>query len=75
MPRKTRRKIKKRRRNKYKLQKKGLIGRFLYFLLDGKVTDRYIKITTAFILLLEFVWVALEIVWFSIDMRYGGYWG
>lgn len=76
MHRKTRRKIKKRRkRNKYIHRKKGFVANLNYFFLGGRVTDRYTKITTLIIIILEVTWVALEMIWFYIDMMYGGYWG
>jgi len=73
--RKTRRKIKRRKRNKHPYQRKGFVGNLNHFFLGGRVTDRYTKITTLIIIVLEVIWVALEIIWFMIDMLYGGYWG
>jgi len=72
--RKTRRKIKRRKRNKYQ-KRKGFVGNLTHFFLKGRVTDRYTKITTLIIVILEFIWVTMEIIWFTIDMIYGGYWG
>lgn len=68
MGRKTRRRIKRRSRNKYTQRKKGFVGNLIHFFIKGKVTDRYTKVTTLMILVLEFIWVALEMVWFSIEM-------
>jgi len=73
--RKTRRKIRRRKRNRYVHRRKGFVANLNYFFLGGKVTDRYTKITTLIIIILEIIWVALEITWFMIDMLYGGYWG
>jgi len=73
--RKTRRKIKRRKKSKHISQRKGFVGNLVHFFLSGKVTDRYTKITTLIIIILEITWVALEIIWFTIDMMYGGYWG
>ena len=73
--RKTRRKIKRRKRSKHTYQRKGFVGNLNHFFLGGRVTDRYTKITTLIIIVLELVWVTLEIVWFAIDMTWGGYWG
>ena len=66
--RKTRRKIKRRSRGKYSQRKKGFVGNLLHFLLKGRVTDRYTKITTLVIILVELYWVALETTWFAIEM-------
>ena len=66
--RKTRRKIKRRKRSKYIQRKKGFVGNLLHFLLKGRVTDRYTKITTLLIILLELYWVVLETTWFLIEM-------
>ena len=68
MSRKTRRKIKRRRRSKYNQRRKGFVGNLLHFFLKGRVTDRYTKITTLVIILLELYWVVLETTWFLIEM-------
>ena len=66
--RKTRRKIKRRKRSKHTHQRKGFVGNLIHFFLKGRVTDKYTKITTAMILLLEFIWVTIEIIWFYIEI-------
>ena len=68
MQRKTRRIIKRRKRSKYTQRKKGFVGNLLHFLLKGRVTDKYTKITTLIIILLELYWVVLETTWFLIEM-------
>ena len=63
--RKARRKIKRKKRKQSKpLKKKSL----LYKHLSKAISNRFTRITTYIIILLEVFWVFIESVWFIIDV-------
>jgi len=66
--RKTRRKIKRRKRNKHRLRTRGFVENLTHFFLKGRVTDKYTKITTLMIIVLELYWTTLDSVWFAVEM-------
>lgn len=62
--RKTRRKIQRRKKSKSKPKKRKLLERHF----NSPVTNKYTKITTAVIILLELLWILIETAWFIIDI-------
>ena len=66
--RKQRRRIKRRKRKRNKSKRKNLLTRHL----NASVTNRFTKVTTYLIIILELIWVVgviIDILWFYLTLK------